>query len=87
MALWVRNKGQSGRTQSWGELDLILDFMMSDYLTATVARSVTPAATECPATVDCRELSSAHTLADNRPQPFFVHKVQSQDRQRDLHVW
>jgi hypothetical protein len=51
--------------------------MMSDYLTATVAGSVAPAATERPATVGCRELSSAHTLADNHPQLFFVHKVQS----------
>jgi hypothetical protein len=52
MAFWVRNKGQPGRVQWQAELDLILNFMMSDDLVATVAGTITTAATKCLATED-----------------------------------
>jgi hypothetical protein len=77
MALRVGDENQPGRTQPWGELDLVLDLMMSDYLTATVAGGITPVATECPAAARSRKLSSAHTLADDGSQLFFVHKAHS----------
>jgi hypothetical protein len=77
MALGVHYKSVSRRAEGWGELDLILDFPMHDDLAATVAGSVTTAASECPATGFRRESSGAHTLADNRSHLFFVHAAQS----------
>jgi hypothetical protein len=75
MASWVRNKGQPGRVEWQGELDLILNFMMSNDLVAAIAGTITTAAPECLATEDWRERSGAHTLANDRSQQLFIHKA------------
>src|SRR5947208_711635 len=83
MALGMRNQGWFRRAKGRGELDLILDFMSSDDVAATVAGSVTPAACECPPTEYPRKLSGVYTLADDGAQLFFVHKARSSGPSKD----
>jgi hypothetical protein len=72
MAAGVHEESGSRRA----ELDLILDFTITDDLAATVAGGAASTASEYPA--GCRrKLPGTHTLANNRSQLFFVHGVQS----------
>jgi hypothetical protein len=73
MALRVSDKASPRFSAGCGELDLIHYFMTPDHLTAAVASGVTPATSECLATEDGWELSSAHTLTDQRSQFFLLH--------------
>ena len=73
MAPRVSDKASPRFRAAYGELDLIHNFMTPDHLTAAVASGVTPATSECLATEDGWELSSAHTFTDERSQFFLLH--------------
>jgi hypothetical protein len=73
MAPRMSDKASPRFGAGYGELDLIHYFMKPDHLTAAVAGSVTSATSERLATEYGRELSSAHTLTDERAQFFLVH--------------
>jgi hypothetical protein len=77
MAPRMSDKASPRFAAGYAELDLIHYFMKPDHLTAAVAGSVTSATSERLATEHGRELSSAHTLTDERAQFFLVHNPPS----------